>query len=189
MYSYKITTSRGENRPSIDINKGDKMYGFMCKDIKKVEDLNMTAYHFIHEITKAEYIHLDTSDITNFFSVIFRTPPINSTGLTHILEHLILSGSKNYTVGGDVFTLMRKNSINTYMNASTYCDRTAYPFATSVIPDFANLIAVYCDSVFHPNLNPFDFAQEGYRYTLTDPTDPKSDLEITGIVYFKFNNI
>lgn len=89
----------------------------------------------------------------------------------------------NYTVGGDVFTLMRKNSVNTYMNASTYCDRTAYPFATSVPSDFANLIAIYCDAVFHPNLNPIDFAQEGYRYSLVDNKNPQSDLEITGVVF------
>jgi len=125
---------------------------------------------------------MDSSDTDNVFSVLFRTPPDDHTGKTHILEHLATCGSKHYPVR-DPFFNMLKRSLNTYMNAWTGSDFTMYPFSTQNAQDYRNLLSVYTDSAFLPNLNYFDFRQEGHRLEFNDPEDSASGLSYKGVVY------
>jgi len=125
---------------------------------------------------------MDSSDTDNVFSVLFRTPPDDHTGKTHILEHLATCGSKHYPVR-DPFFNMLKRSLNTYMNAWTGSDFTMYPFSTQNVQDFRNLLSVYTDMAFAPNLNYFDFRQEGHRLEFVESEDPESGLMRKGVVY------
>lgn len=123
-------------------------------------DVNVVEYH--HRVTGAIHYHLESSHEENVFLVAFRTQPMDSKGTAHILEHTALCGSKNFPVR-DPFFLMIRRSLNTFMNAFTAADWTAYPFATQNKKDFNNLLSVYLDAAFAANLNPLDFAQEGIR--------------------------
>ena len=114
--------------------------------------------------------------------VAFRTIPEDSTGVAHILEHTALCGSKKYPVR-DPFFMMIRRSLNTFMNAFTSSDWTAYPFATLNDKDFNNLLSVYLDSSFFPNLDELDFCQEGHRLEYSDGSDIDNELEIKGVVY------
>jgi Zn-dependent M16 (insulinase) family peptidase len=114
--------------------------------------------------------------------VAFRTIPEDSTGVAHILEHTALCGSKKYPVR-DPFFMMIRRSLNTFMNAFTSSDWTAYPFATLNKKDFDNLLGVYLDSAFFPNLDSLDFAQEGHRLEFQEKNNPESEIEIKGVVY------
>ena len=114
--------------------------------------------------------------------VAFRTIPEDSTGVAHILEHTALCGSKKYPVR-DPFFMMIRRSLNTFMNAFTSSDWTAYPFATLNKKDFNNLLGVYLDSAFFPNLDSLDFAQEGHRLEFKEKNNPESEIEIKGVVY------
>ena len=114
--------------------------------------------------------------------VAFRTIPEDSTGVAHILEHTVLCGSKKFPVR-DPFFSMLKRSMNTFMNAFTSSDWTAYPFASQNQKDFDNLLSVYLDSVFFPNLNELDFAQEGHRLEFSELHNRKSELVNKGIVF------
>lgn len=108
------------------------------------------------------HFHLACDDQHRAFAIAFRTPPPDSTGLPHILEHTALCGSRRYPVRDPFFNMLRR-SLQTFMNAMTFPDLTAYPFASQVAKDFGNLLEVYLDAVFAPNLHPLDFAQEGHR--------------------------
>lgn len=108
------------------------------------------------------HFHLACDDQHRAFAIAFRTAPADSTGLPHILEHTTLCGSRKYPVRDPFFNMLRR-SLQTFMNAMTYPDLTAYPFASQVTKDFANLLEVYLDAVFAPQLHPLDFAQEGHR--------------------------
>ena len=114
--------------------------------------------------------------------VAFRTIPEDSTGVAHILEHTALCGSKKYPVR-DPFFMMIRRSLNTFMNAFTSSDWTAYPFATQNDKDFNNLLSVYLDSSFFPNLDELDFLQEGHRLEFSESNNADSDLEIKGVVF------
>ena len=140
------------------------------------------AYKLEHEGTGAKWLHLDSSDTDNVFAVMFRTPPDDHTGKPHILEHLALCGSKHYPVR-DPFFNMIKRSLNTFMNAWTGSDFTMYPFSSQNAQDFRNLLSVYTDSAFLPNLNYLDFRQEGHKLEFNIADDPSSGLKIGGVVY------
>lgn len=112
----------------------------------------------------------------------FRTPPSDSTGVPHILEHTVLCGSRHYPVR-DPFFNMLKRSLNTFMNAMTASEFTMYPFATQVPADYAHLLAVYTDAAFFPNLDRFDFMQEGHRLELAKSAAGEQELEFKGVVY------
>ncbi|WLF84975.1 insulinase family protein [Moraxella sp. ZY210820] len=127
--------------------------------------LGIEVQHYQHKKTGAIHYHLAHHSDENVFLVAFRTQPMDSTGKAHILEHTVLCGSQQFPVR-DPFFLMIRRSLNTFMNAFTSSDWTAYPFATQNIKDYDNLLAVYLDAVFAPNLNPLDFAQEGIRIEL-----------------------
>lgn len=130
-----------------------------------VEALDILVSEYAHKVTGAIHYHLATSHDENVFLVAFRTQPMDSKGTAHILEHTALCGSEKFPVR-DPFFLMIRRSLNTFMNAFTSADWTAYPFATQNKKDFQNLLSVYLDAAFAANLNPLDFAQEGIRVEL-----------------------
>lgn len=149
---------------------------------ESVPSLNLIAEEYQHRETCARHLHLESADNNNGFLVAFLTVPQDSTGVAHILEHTTLCGSARYPVRDPFFMMMRR-SLNTFMNALTASDWTAYPFATQNRKDFDNLLRVYLDAVFFPRLDPLDFAQEGHRVEFTIPTDPSSELVYRGVVY------
>ncbi len=148
---------------------------------RRVEDLNSDGYLLRHRKSGARILLLSNDDNNKVFSVGFRTPPPDSTGVPHILEHSVLCGSKKYPVK-DPFVELVKGSLNTFLNAMTYPDKTVYPVASCNDKDFKNLMNVYMDAVFYPNIYVHEeiFRQEGWHYELESPED---DLTINGVVY------
>ena len=143
------------------------MSTFQLLNKQKIESLSLEYQEYEHKNTGAKHIHLASDNKENVFMVAFRTIPEDSTGVAHILEHTVLCGSKKFPVR-DPFFSMLKRSMNTFMNAFTSSDWTAYPFASQNQKDFDNLLSVYLDSVFFPNLNELDFAQEGHRLEFSE---------------------
>ena len=128
---------------------------------QEIPSLNVRYQEYRHRVTGAQHIHLAADNKENVFLVALRTVPMDSTGVAHILEHTALCGSEKYPVR-DPFFMMIRRSLNTFMNAFTSSDWTAYPFASQNKKDFNNLLDVYLDSVFFARLDPLDFAQEGH---------------------------
>ncbi|MBN2808177.1 MAG: insulinase family protein [Deltaproteobacteria bacterium] len=155
---------------------------FILQGEHAVEALNVKVQSFVHRVTGAEHYHLLADNPENVFMVGFRTAPTDSTGVAHILEHTVLCGSQRYPVR-DPFFMMLRRSLNTFMNAFTSSDWTAYPFASQNRKDYFNLLDVYLDAVFFPRLDELDFAQEGHRLEFSDPTDSSSPLIFKGVVY------
>ncbi len=150
---------------------------------QQLPNLNLEFQEFEHTVTGVRHIHLASNSDEKVFMVAFRTMPMNSTGVAHVLEHTVLCGSERYPVR-DPFFMMIRRSLNTFMNAMTAGDWTAYPFATQNDKDFSNLLSVYLDAVFFPRLHPLDFAQEGIRIELADPDHPEdSSLVFKGVVF------
>lgn len=147
-----------------------------------VEALKVTVESYRHRETGALHYHLAADNPENVFLVGLRTMPQDSTGVAHILEHTVLCGSRNYPVR-DPFFMMIRRSLNTFMNALTSSDWTAYPFASTNRKDYFNLLDVYLDSVFFANLDELDFSQEGHRLEFEDPEDPSTPLVRRGVVY------
>lgn len=147
-----------------------------------IDSLNLTVEHYEHKVTGATHYHLAADDPQNVFLVALRTVPMDSTGVAHILEHTTLCGSEKYPVR-DPFFMMIRRSLNTFMNAFTSSDWTAYPFATENRKDFQNLLQVYMDAVFFPKLDVLDFAQEGHRFEFEEMTNPESALTYKGVVF------
>ncbi|MBA2482002.1 MAG: insulinase family protein [Planctomycetes bacterium] len=135
--------------------------GFAPVARTQVPALGLEVAQYRHPCGAVHY-HLACADPHRAFVVAFRTPPADSTGLPHILEHTTLCGSRRYPVRDPFFQMLRR-SLQTFMNAMTFPDMTAYPFATQVAKDHDNLLDVYLDAVFAPRLDPLDFAQEGHR--------------------------
>ncbi|MFT7131625.1 MAG: Zn-dependent M16 (insulinase) family peptidase [Cyclobacteriaceae bacterium] len=155
---------------------------FEHKRSRRIETLNMTVHEFEHRRTGAMHFHLQTNYAENVFMVALRTVPGDSTGVAHILEHTVLCGSERFPVR-DPFFLMIRRSLNTFMNAFTSSDYTAFPFASQNAKDFDNLLDIYLDAVFFPRLDPLDFAQEGHRLEFDSPEDATSELTYKGVVY------
>ncbi len=154
---------------------------FLLLRCQEVPSLRVVVEEYRHQATGARHFHLKAEDDNNAFLVAFLTVPTDSTGVAHILEHTALCGSQRYPVR-DPFFMMVRRSLNTFMNAFTSSDWTAYPFATRNRKDFHNLLQVYLDASFFPNLNPLDFAQEGHRVEYKDPAN-QSELVYKGVVY------
>ncbi len=146
------------------------------------ESIGVELTSFSHQLTGAVHHHFACDDEENVFMVAFRTVPEDSSGVAHILEHTVLCGSARYPVR-DPFFLMTRRSLNTFMNAFTASDWTAYPFATCNRIDFFNLLDVYLDAAFFPNIEALDFAQEGWRYDFVDSGNIDSDLMYKGVVF------
>ena len=156
--------------------------GFRQLRTKEIQSLGVQVEEYEHIQTGALHYHLAANNDENVFLVALRTMPMDSTGVAHILEHTALCGSKNYPVR-DPFFMMVRRSLNTFMNAFTSSDWTAYPFASKNKKDFNNLLSVYLDAVFFANLDEQDFAQEGHRIEFENPSDPSTPLQFKGVVY------
>jgi Zn-dependent M16 (insulinase) family peptidase len=148
----------------------------------RIDALNVRIEQFEHRETGAIHYHLAADSSENVFLVALRTVPEDSTGVAHILEHTALCGSERYPVR-DPFFMMLRRSLNTFMNAFTSSDWTAYPFASQNRKDFRNLLDVYLDAVFFSKLDPLDFAQEGHRIEFADPKNTDSELVYKGVVF------
>jgi presequence protease len=156
--------------------------GFEWARSERIASLNLTVEEYRHRKTGARHFHLASEHPENVFLVAFRTVPMDSTGVAHILEHTALCGSERYPVR-DPFFMMIRRSLNTFMNAFTSSDWTAYPFASQNEKDFYNLMDVYLDAAFFARLDELDFAQEGHRIEFEDPANPDSRLVYKGVVY------
>ncbi|WP_293266096.1 insulinase family protein [Neptunomonas sp.] len=148
---------------------------------EKIESLNVHVEEYRHKITGAMHFHIAADQDENVFLVAFRTVPMDSKGVAHILEHTALCGSEHYPVR-DPFFMMTRRSLNTFMNAFTSSDWTAYPFASQNRKDFFNLLDVYLDATFYSRLDPLDFAQEGHRVEFEEANNPESPLVYKGVV-------
>lgn len=150
-------------------------------DTAYLDEIKSQVKMYEHIKSGARVLTFENADPNKVFMIGFRTPPINSCGLTHILEHSVLCGSKKYPVK-DPFLELMKSSMSTFLNAFTSPDKTMYPVASQNEKDFENLMSVYCDAVFYPNVlkNEKIFRQEGWRYELFDK---KAPIRINGVVY------
>lgn len=154
-------------------------YGFELVQEQDVPELKTRAWLWRHLRTGARLLSLENEDENKVFGITFRTPPNDSTGIPHIMEHSVLCGSRKYPVK-EPFVELIKSSVNTYLNASTYPDKTCYPVASQNLQDFYNLIDVYLDAVFYPLLEPHTLDQEGWHYELENPDGP---LTFKGVVF------
>lgn len=167
----------------------DSCSGFLIKRITLLEDVRSIAYELFHMESGARLLYLQNDDKENLFSIAFKTPPYDDTGLPHILEHSVLCGSKRYPVK-DPFVELLKTSVATFLNAITYPDKTIYPCASMNEEDFHNIMRVYCDAVFFPLLTESHFKQEGYHFTITgEPINKNSTLSVQGVVYNEMKGI
>ncbi len=155
---------------------------FECLRTVHIPSLNIDMSEYRHKKTGASHFHLAADNPENVFLVALRTMPMDSTGVAHILEHTALCGSKRFPVR-DPFFLMIRRSLNSFMNAFTSSDWTAYPFASQNRQDFNNLLSVYLDAVFFARLDPLDFAQEGIRVEFSEAENPDSPLVYKGVVF------
>ena len=149
---------------------------------EEITSLNLTVEEYRHLQTGASHYHLAAENTENVFLVALRTVPMDSTGVAHMLEHTALCGSKKYPVR-DPFFMMIRRSLNTFMNAFTSSDWTAYPFASQNRKDFFNLLDVYLDAVFFSRLDKLDFAQEGHRLEYAEMENSESELLYKGVVF------
>lgn len=150
-------------------------------DEHRVEDVQSDGFILRHKKSDARIAILSNNDDNKVFYIGFRTPPEDETGVPHIIEHTTLCGSKKFPVK-DPFIELAKGSLNTFLNAMTYPDKTVYPVASCNDQDFKNLMDVYLDAVFNPNITKYEeiFKQEGWHYELTGKDD---ELKINGVVY------
>ena len=150
-------------------------------DEHRVEDVQSDGFILRHKKSGARIAILSNNDDNKVFYIGFRTPPEDETGVPHIIEHTTLCGSKKFPVK-DPFIELAKGSLNTFLNAMTYPDKTVYPVASCNDQDFKNLMDVYLDAVFNPNITKYEeiFKQEGWHYELTGKDD---ELKINGVVY------
>ncbi len=148
----------------------------------EMPSLNIKIEEYEHTITGAAHIHIAADNDENVFLVALRTVPEDSTGVAHMLEHTVLCGSEKYPVR-DPFFMMIRRSLNTFMNAMTSSDWTAYPFASQNRKDFDNLLDVYLDAVFFSRIDPLDFSQEGHRIEFETKDDTESPLVYKGVVF------
>lgn len=148
---------------------------------EELEDIKSLGLLLKHKKTGARVVVISNEDNNKVFSIGFRTPPMTSKGTPHIIEHSVLCGSKEFP-SKDPFVELAKGSLNTFLNAMTYPDKTVYPIASCNDKDFQNLMHVYLDAVFYPNIYKEEkiFKQEGWHYKLTDEDSP---LEYNGVVY------
>jgi len=162
------------------MTQGNSAFEFISST--EISSLNLTVEHYQHKKTGAVHYHLAADNQEKVFMVALRTMPKDNTGVAHILEHTALCGSDKYPVR-DPFFMMTRRSLNTFMNAMTSSDWTAYPFASQNDKDFDNLLSVYLDAVFFARLDEMDFAQEGHRVEFEEMEDSATDLVYKGVVF------
>lgn len=161
--------------------KVEELTSYEIVERRRIEDLNSESFLLRHKKTGARVALLSNDDENKVFYIGFRTPPKDSTGVAHILEHSVLCGSERFPLK-DPFVELVKGSLNTFLNAMTYPDKTVYPLASCNDTDFQNLCHVYLDAVFHPNIYKEKkiFMQEGWHYEMETEED---ELTINGVVY------
>ncbi len=155
------------------------IHGFELLQEEDIAEFQTKARLYRHVNTGTELLSLMNDDENKVFGIAFRTPAGDSTGLPHIMEHSVLCGSRKYPVK-EPFVEILKGSLQTFLNAMTYPDKTCYPVASQNVQDFYNLIDVYLDAVFYPNISPFIFQQEGWHYELEKHDGP---LSYKGVVF------
>ena len=154
-------------------------FGFELMKKEELPDISATGYLMHHIKSGANLCYLQSADQNKVFSICFKTPPQDDCGTPHILEHSVLCGSRKYQAK-DPFNELAKGSLNTFLNALTYADKTMYPIASCNEKDFRNMMDVYLDAVFFPNIYQKKgiFLQEGWRYETT-----AQGTEVTGVVF------
>ena len=161
----------------MNMHHGQSIHGFRIESISDLPEFRGRGISARHEATGLELFHLHNDDPENLFSFIFKTPPKDNSGVAHIVEHAVLAGSRRFPIK-DPFLVLLKGSLNTFLNAMTYPDKTVYPGASTVPRDYYNLMTVYGDAVFFPLLRREIFLQEGVRL------QPSEDgLELSGVVF------
>ena len=183
MKDYSI---KSENIISIKENL-EKLGTYTISQVNDLPEVNGTGFVLCHNKTKARISVVVNDDENKVFAIGFRTPPTNSKGIQHIVEHTVLCGSKKYPAK-DPFVELAKGSLNTFLNAMTYGDKTVYPIASCNDKDFRNLMDVYLDAVFNPNIYSREeiFKQEGWHYELEDKA---GDIKINGVVYNEMRGV
>jgi hypothetical protein len=166
----------------LNINCGDDIHGYRVLRVEALPEIQAVFFELRHSATGARHIHVRRPDRENTFGVMFKTVPWDSTGVAHILEHIVLCGSERFPVR-DPFFSMLKRSLNTFMNAFTASDWTMYPFSTQNRKDFYNLMDVYLDAAFFPRLEELSFKQEGHRLELESSPEATGRLVYKGVVY------
>ncbi len=146
-------------------------HGFELIEERNIPEINTRARWHRHAKTGAELLSLMNDDENKMFGISFATPPQDSTGVAHILEHSVLCGSRKYPLK-EPFVELIKGSLKTFVNAFTFPDKTCYPVASQNVKDFYNLIDVYLDAVFYPNITPWTLMQEGWHYELENADAP-----------------
>lgn len=156
-------------------------HGFKLVDVKEVTEIKAVAFYFVYDKTKTPLFYLQRDDDNKSFAIGFKTVPTDSSGVFHILEHSVLNGSKKYPLK-EPFVDLLKGSLQTFLNAMTYPDKTVYPISSRNEKDFMNLVDVYLDGVFNPicRSNPNIFYQEGIRYQVDEDS---GDIKYNGVVY------
>lgn len=164
----------------------ESLSAYTVVEKKELEEVNGIGYVLCHNKTKARVLIIQNDDENKVFTIGFRTPPSDDTGVPHIMEHSVLCGSKKFPVK-DPFVELCKGSLNTFLNAMTYSDKTVYPVASMNKKDFHNLMHVYLDAVFYPNI--YDkteiMMQEGWHYELDD----ENNLKYNGVVYNEMKGV
>lgn len=161
-------------------NIGDVIHGFRLRESRMIKEIESKGYWLEHVKTGAQLLYLKNEDDNKVFSISFRTPPSDSTGVAHIVEHSVLCGSRKFPLK-EPFVELVKGSLNTFLNAMTFPDKTMYPIASRNDKDFHNLMDVYLDAVFYPSMHEEReiLMQEGWHYEI----DENGDLAYRGVVY------
>src|SRR5258708_1028444 len=161
------------------------LHGFELLTERRIADLNSNARLLRHAKTGAQLLSLENADENKVFCASFFTPPHDSTGVAHILEHSVLCGSRKYPLK-EPFVELLKGSLNTFVNAMTFNDKTCYPIASQNLQDFYNLVDVYLDTVFYPLLKPQVLQQEGWHYELESMNEP---MIFKGVVFNEMKGV
>ncbi|EME30272.1 Zn-dependent peptidase [Galdieria sulphuraria] len=164
---------------------GDVYHSFQLVQEEYIPDIDSIIRKYVHTHTGAQLMSVLNKEENKTFGVVFRTPPSNSRGTPHILEHSVLCGSRKYPVK-EPFVELMKSSLNTFLNAFTFPDKTCYPVASCNLKDFYNLVDVYLDAVFYPNLTPDVLKQEGHHFELLEENAP---ITIQGVVYNEMKGV
>lgn len=173
--------SQAESQSQKDFQLNEEFQGFVLTRIEDLPDIASTAYFFTHQKSGAEVLWLKNDDPFKVFATCYKTEPGDNGGEAHIVEHALLGGSRKYH-SNDIFTDMYSISTNAFMNAMTYPDKTIFPVSSRDPKDFYNLVDVYLDSVFYPQITEDKriFEQEGWHHEIFDKNDP---IEYVGVVY------
>jgi Zn-dependent M16 (insulinase) family peptidase len=181
-----VATQPAPLYPDVGQDEAEKL-GFEKVSEEFISECKSKAILFKHKKTGCEVMSVSNEDENKVFGVVFRTPPKDSTGIPHILEHSVLCGSRKYPVK-EPFVELLKGSLHTFLNAFTYPDRTCYPVASTNTKDFYNLVDVYLDAVFFPKCvdDAHTFQQEGWHYELNDPSE---DISYKGVVFNEMKGV